>query len=113
MRDAAAEDGRVPGIDMAVEVDDAYLAPMVEGRSQCREGCGVIASQCDNARDRVVGVVRPSTRNPPVATCELRQSDSVVEESQRRIAAVHYLRPICEYILARVDAVGHVRCDPS
>jgi len=48
----AAENFRFPGIEMGVEVDDGYGAVSAVHASEEREGDGVVASECYDARKR-------------------------------------------------------------
>jgi hypothetical protein len=42
--DAAPEDGWIPGVEVAVEMDDGYFTPALVGGAESGEGCGVVAS---------------------------------------------------------------------
>lgn len=46
---STAEDFRVPGVQVGVEVDDGDLAPVGESGAESRKGCGVVASESDYA----------------------------------------------------------------
>jgi hypothetical protein len=44
MGDTASEDGWIPGVEVAVEMDDGYFPPTLVGGAESGEGCGVVAA---------------------------------------------------------------------
>lgn len=101
----AAEDGRVPGVDVAVKMDDGDGAPAGRGRAQGGQGRGVVAAEREDARRRRDGGVGGAAAGEDlVGLVEALEGDAAVEPGEVGVAAVDYRGPVGEGVAASVDA---------